>query len=143
MTKGGDHMFKRLLVPIAMIALVLPACSGGDDGGIDVTLSDYQISLSEDSAAAGELTFNLQNEATQTHEFVIVKTDLAADGLPTNSEGDVDEEGEGMEPIDEVEDIEAGAEASLTVTLDAGKYVFICNLPEHYSQGMNVAFTVT
>lgn len=31
---------------------------------------------------------------------------------------------------------------SLSVNLELGAYVFICNLPAHYSQGMYVAFKV-
>jgi len=29
------------------------------------------------------------------------------------------------------------------VTLDAGSYVLICNLPGHYRQGMHSSFTVS
>ena len=93
--------------------------------------------------AAGDLTFDVTNDAEQTHEFVIFKTDLAEDALPTDDDGDVDEAGEGVELVDEIEDIEAGATESLTVTLDAGSYVFICNLPGHYGQGMHTSFTAS
>ena len=133
---------KRLLVLAAAAALVIPACSS-DDGGIGITLSDFKVEPAETSAAAGELTFDVTNDAEQTHEFVIVKTDLAADALPTNEDGDVDEEGEGIEPVNEIEDITSGSTQSLTVTLDAGNYVFLCNLPGHYRQGMHTTFTVS
>ena len=135
-------MMKRLLVLAAAAALVIPACSS-DDGGIGITLSDFKVEPAETSAAAGELTFDVTNDAEQTHEFVIVKTDLAADALPTNEDGDVDEEGEGIEPVNEIEDITSGSTQSLTVTLDAGSYVFLCNLPGHYRQGMHTTFTVS
>jgi uncharacterized cupredoxin-like copper-binding protein len=134
-------MMKRLLVLAAAAALVIPACSS-DDGGIGVTVSDFKVEPAETSAAAGELTFDITNDAEQTHEFVIFKTDLAPDALPVGDDGDVDEEGEGVEHIDEIEDITGGSTQSLTVTLDAGNYVFICNLPGHYTQGMHAAFTV-
>jgi uncharacterized cupredoxin-like copper-binding protein len=29
------------------------------------------------------------------------------------------------------------------VNLDAGSYVFICNLPGHYQQGMHASFTAS
>jgi uncharacterized cupredoxin-like copper-binding protein len=140
--KGIVPMMKRLLVLAAAAALVIPACSS-DNGGIDVTVADFTVEPAETSAAAGELTFDITNDAEQTHEFVIFKTDLAPDALPLNADGDVDEEGEGVEHIDEIEDITAGSTQSLTVTLDAANYVFICNLPGHYKQGMHAAFTVT
>ena len=121
------------------------SASAGDriGGGIGVTLADFTITLDESSAAAGDLTFDVSNDAEQTHEFVIFKTDLAEDQLPTDEDGNVDETGEGVELIDEIEDIEAGANQSLTATLDAGSYVFICNLPGHYGQGMHTSFTAS
>ena len=140
--EGEPLMMKRLLVLAAAAALVIPACSS-DDGGIDVTVSDFKVEPAETSAPAGELTFDITNDAEQTHEFVIFKTDLAPDALPVGDDGDVDEEGEGVEHIDEIEDITGGSTQSLTVSLDAGNYVFICNLPGHYDQGMHAAFTVS
>ena len=140
--EGERPMMKRLLVLAAAAALVIPACSS-DDGGIGVTEADFTVTPAETSAAAGELTFDITNDAEQTHEFVIFKTDLAPDALPLDADGNVDEEGEGVEHIDEIEDITAGSTQSLTVTLDAANYVFICNLPGHYQQGMHAAFTVT
>jgi uncharacterized cupredoxin-like copper-binding protein len=135
-------MMKRLLVLAAAAALVIPACSS-DKGGIDVSLSDFKVVPAETTAAAGELTFNVTNEAEQKHEFVIFKTDLDPASLPLDTDGNVDEEGEGVTHIDEIGGIDGGASSSLTVTLDAGSYVFICNLPGHYQQGMHEAFTVT
>ena len=140
--EGERLMMKRLLVLAAAAVLVIPACSS-DDGGIDVTVSDFKVEPAETSAPAGELTFDITNDAEQTHEFVIFKTDLAPDALPVGDDGDVDEEGEGVEHIDEIEDITGGSTQSLTVSLDAGNYVFICNLPGHYDQGMHAAFTVS
>jgi uncharacterized cupredoxin-like copper-binding protein len=136
------------LVVIAAFALVVPACgNGGDEGGagggtIDVTEKDFSIAVSPDSTSSGDLTFEVTNEGPSTHEFVIFKTDLAPDQLPTNEDGEVDEEGEGVEHVDEIEDIEPNGDGTLEVTLDAGNYVFICNLPGHYAAGMHTAFTV-
>ena len=36
----------------------------------------------------------------------------------------------------EVPDVEPGAGGKLTVTLPAGKYVLLCNLPGHFAGGM-------
>jgi uncharacterized cupredoxin-like copper-binding protein len=138
----GLRLHRSLVVPAAVM-LGLTAASCGGDGGIGATEADFSITLDESSAAAGELTFDVTNDAEQTHEFVIFQTDLAEDALPTADDGSVDEEGEGVTLIDEIEDIEAGSTQSLTVTLDAGSYVFICNLPGHYAQGMHTTFTAS
>ena len=133
----------RVLVVPAAVAIVFAVGSCGGGSGIGVSLADFTISPDETSASAGELTFDVTNDAEQIHEFVIFKTDLATDALPTDDEGLVDESGEGVELVDEIEDIAAGSTQSLTVTLDAANYVFICNLPGHYAQGMHTAFTVS
>jgi uncharacterized cupredoxin-like copper-binding protein len=125
------------------LVLVTASCSGDDDGGIGVTLADFTITVDPDSASAGDVTFDITNDAGQTHEFVVFKTDLAPDQLPTDEGGDVDEAGEGVEHVDEIEDITAGSTESLTVNLDTGSYVLICNLPGHYAQGMHTGFTVS
>ena len=127
----------------AVLALAAVSCGGGDDGGNEVTLDDYSISTASSTASPGAVTFDLTNDAGQIHEFVVVKTDLAADALPLDETGDVDENGDGIEPVDEVEDIAAGALAHLTVDLAAGTYVLLCNLPGHYRQGMHASFTVS
>jgi len=134
--------FRRAIAVASIGALALLSACGGDSGGVGVTLADFSVTPDENSASAGDVTFDVTNDAEQTHEFVVFKTDLAPDQLPTNEDGDVDEEGEGVELIDEIEDIEGGSDESLTVNLDSGNYVLICNLPGHYAQGMHAAFTV-
>jgi uncharacterized cupredoxin-like copper-binding protein len=125
--------------------LLVAACSGSASppphaATADVT--EFKISLDAARLAAGEDSFSVRNDGTITHEFVVVRTDLAADALPKAADGGVDEEGTGVTSVDEVEDIAAGSTGSLTVTLPAGKYVVFCNLPGHYAGGMRAAFEV-
>jgi uncharacterized cupredoxin-like copper-binding protein len=139
----ASRLQRLFVVPAAAaLAFTIGSC-GGDSGGIGATEADYSITLDESSAPAGDVTFDVTNEAEQPHEFVVFKTDLAEDALPTDADGLVDEKGEGVELIDELEDIAPGDNPSLTVTLDAAKYVIICNLPGHYEQGMHTSFTVS
>jgi uncharacterized cupredoxin-like copper-binding protein len=85
----------------------------------------------------------VSNDASQDHEFVIYKTDLPADQLPTNENGDVDGGGKGMESLDANLTIPPGSATSFSGDFAAGNYVFICNLPGHYRKGMYAGFTVT
>lgn len=119
---------------------------------VGVALTEWQIIPDVESVAAGSVTFNAENIGQEVHELVIIKTDLAPDALPANDDGKVDEEGEGIEAIDEIEEFAAGGEESLTVDLEAGNYVLICNIltteddgtiESHYQLGMTVAFEVT
>jgi uncharacterized cupredoxin-like copper-binding protein len=130
---------------LAALAIAATSCGGG--GGVDATLKDFEIDLGETSATAGEVTFSIQNDGPSAHEFVVFKTDLAPDALPTVEDENglelVDEEGAGasLELVDEAEDIAPDSSTDLTVTLDAGSYVIICNIPSHYQQGMHASFT--
>jgi uncharacterized cupredoxin-like copper-binding protein len=131
--------------PSAAAPASQPAASGGG-GGTSVTakLTEFKIELGATSAPGGPVTFELTNGGTVVHEFVVFKTDLAADKLPLAADGaTVDEEGAGasLTLVDEVEDIAVGATASLAVDLPAGHYVAICNVPAHYTSGMRTEFT--
>jgi uncharacterized cupredoxin-like copper-binding protein len=139
----------RVLSVITVVVMALGAAACGGGGGVKATLSNFKIELGSSTAKSGEVTFDIKNNGPSVHEFVVFKTDLAPDQLPTTEENGVtivDEEGEGIDAIDEKEDIAVNASTSLKVTLDPGKYVLLCNRPEdggHYKQGMHTPFAVT
>jgi uncharacterized cupredoxin-like copper-binding protein len=144
MTRTRAH--RALAGTIAVtIALGVAACQASTPPPKDVsaTLKEFSVGLSSAKAAAGSVTFTIKNDGTVPHEFVVVKSDLASDKLPSTAEGKVDEESSELQGIDEVEDIAAGSTKTLTVDLAAGHYVLICNLPGHYSGGMRAALEVT
>ena len=144
------------LAVVAALALVATGCNsdeggsgGGGDGTVAVTLQEFSVNPAPASAPAGSVTFDVTNEGpNDVHEFVVFRTDLAPDALPTGADGSVDEAGEGLTLIDEIEDIAVGDAPTLTVNLDAGNYVLICNIYDatedeaHYQEGMFVGFTV-
>jgi uncharacterized cupredoxin-like copper-binding protein len=135
------------LAAVFVVAASAVACGGGDEGTVNVTQKDFSVTVDPTSAPAGDVTFDITNDGPSVHEFVVFQTDLAPDALPMTEDETgvaiVDEEGEGVQHIDEVEDIASGANESLTVSLTAGNYVLLCNLPAHYQQGMHTAFTVS
>jgi len=137
---------RRAVVLLVSTGVLLAACAAGPAKDIKGTLEEWKITLTPTTGAAGEVTFTIDNIGEKDHEFVIVKTDLAPDALPTAEDGSVDEEGDGVELIDEIEDIPVGESQDVTATLDAGSYVLICNIVEgdevHYAVGMRTAFTV-
>ena len=133
----------RSIVVSAAAVLGLVAASCGGDGGIGATLADFRSHWTSPARQRESSRSTSRTTPSRPTSSSIFQTDLAEDALPTNEDGDVDEEGEGVTLIDEIEDIEAGSTESLTVTLDAGSYVFICNLPGHYAQGMHTSFTAS
>jgi uncharacterized cupredoxin-like copper-binding protein len=143
---------RRLAASLAVVAtlgLLAAGCSSDEGGGtVAVTLQEFAVIPAPGSIGAGEVSFDVTNEGPDdTHEFVVFKSDLAPDALPTGEDGSVDEEGEGLELIDEIEDMAVGDAETLTVSLDAGNYVLICiydadEQESHYQEGMRVGFTV-
>lgn len=131
---------------LVLFTLLVPVLAACGPTKIDVALTTYKITLSANSARSGKIVFHVHNDATDLkHEFVIFKTDLPEDQLPLTPDGAVDEEGAGVTHIDEVE-VEPGQSADLTVDLEPGNYVMICNIndnnQQHYQHGMHAAFTV-
>lgn len=157
-----------MLVMVAAGALVLSACGGGgSDAGADTgaaipsegngntvavsvgesgTDSMY-LRLSQETAAAGSITFVVTNEGQKMHEFIVILTDTPAGDFPLLLESEdedhnFDEAAVGT-AIDEVEDIAAGDTQELTVTLEPGHYALVCNIRPHYEDGMWADFEVT
>ena len=120
-----------------------PAPSGSGAGAaIAATEQDFKISLNPTTGAAGDTTFDVTNNGPSTHEFVVFKTDLAPESLPIK-DGIVDEKGKGVTQLGVVADIAPGETKDLSLQLEPGSYVAICNLPGHYQAGMHAGFTVS
>ena len=161
----GRIAMRRVIAALPAVVLVMSACTSAPSGTavasaspsaaagagtIAVTLQEWAIVPASTSTAAGDVTFQITNTGpADVHEFVVLKTDLDPGALPTDANGAVTETGEGIEVIDEVEDVPVGETQELSVTLAAGKYVLLCNIYDqteneaHYKMGMRTAFEVT
>ena len=163
---------KSLVAVVAVVGLVLGLAACGSDSAsvestaetpaaqaagstVDIQLGEkgktFFVTADKDTVPAGQTTFTINNVGTIHHEFAIFKTDLPADKLPV-VEGKVDEEKAGLleeavyaTPVrgDPDHRIREGRGANLTITLEPGKYVLLCNLAGHYQAGQFIPFTVT
>jgi iron uptake system component EfeO len=116
------------VVAIGVATLALSACvakSPADSAGpITVTSTATECTLAVNSARSGSVTFDVTNKGTETTEFYL----LAEDGLRI---------------IAEVENVAPGAQRSLTLVAQPGKYVTLCK-PGMVGDGVGKApFTVT
>jgi uncharacterized cupredoxin-like copper-binding protein len=105
----------------------------------DISETEQYLTPVPDSVAAGSTTFTLTNVGNREHEMVVLKTDTPFDQLEINSEGKVSED----DSVGEVPETPEGESGSFTVDLEPGAYVLVCNIADHYGQGMRAAFTVT
>ena len=131
---------RRLLLAAALLVPIATACTeSGGEADVQVSLRDDAVTLDPTSGAAGSLTFSVTNDGSDTHEIEIFRGDVDPSTLPI--EGNVAST-EGLTLVDEVEDITPGSSADLTVDVEAGSYVIMCNLPGHFEQGMYSTFDV-
>jgi len=138
-------MISGAALALALAAAGLGACSsgGGPKEKLGADEFEYQIRLDRTTVPAGAVRVTAHNRGNSVHELVAFRTDLADGALPTTSTGLVDEERAGLTHLDpEAEAIAAGASKAITLHLEPGRYVLVCNLPDHYRQGMHTALTV-
>jgi Uncharacterized copper-binding protein len=134
----------------ALTLLALTACSSKETSSqaasesgnvVAVTLHDYSIQPAVTTASAGGVTFTIENVGATEHEMVVIQTDVAIADMPVEKH-ETDEEAPGMNPIGEVEDVQPGESTDLVLTLEPGRYVFLCNLPKHFERGMATEFEI-
>lgn len=138
---------KSFTILLMLMLFVLPVLTACGQQRVNIDLTDYKIDLSTNSISAGDIVFHIKNSATdQKHEFLIFKTDLPIDQLPTTAEGEVDEGSTTTVRVFDSGELDPGASVKMTQKLDAGNYVVICNMTNngtnHYQAGMRETFTV-
>ena len=138
------------LVPVLCVILAL--ASARADGIVNVTLQDatdgqdvsgMKITATPDSVKAGRVTIHANNQSKGlVHEVIVVVPKTTGGNLPYNGRtGQVIEEQ--ITHLGEVSDLSPGKSASLTLRLEPGDYLLICNQPNHYKAGMWTKLTVT
>ena len=131
----------------AAVAALLGVASAGlaQAAEIDnVTLQEkngmFAIDVAQKDLKAGKVTFDVINKgADMQHEMIVVQLtpQQAADptSLPYNeNSATVDEEK--INDRGEVSELDPGKEGSLTLDLQPGDYMLLCNVPGHYKAGM-------
>ena len=114
-------------------AIALAACGGsGSEASatpapsaattVEIAASEYEFTPSTVSVSAGTVAFHVTNKGTEEHEFEIFHGDQV---------------------VDEIEGLVPGLDRTLTVTLAAGDYTYVCKLAGHDVAGMKGALTVT
>ena len=98
------------------------AAAPAEARNVTATEGEMYIELSESSFSPGSYTIEVVNEGNATHDLVVERDgqDVAA-----------------------TETIAPGASATLTVTLEAGEYVFYCSIANHRAMGMATDVTVS
>ena len=160
---------RRVVAALILGGVVLAGCGGDDEPGtvtrlgtppveadpagsatvemapaepaleVAVVLDEWSIMPELGETAAGVVEFVVTNGGSEPHELVVIRSDAESSALPVVDglvpESDVDFRGE-------VEEFPAGSIRTGTFRLETGRYLLICNIPQHYSNGMVAEFVV-
>jgi len=111
--------------------------------GGQITLAEFKVSVPT-LIKGGTGTFHIVNGGTIEHELLVFKSDRPISAYPTDSDGRILEEDPSITKISDGDNIAVGASQDRAIELSSpGTYVFVCNLPGHYQQGMYKVVTVT
>ena len=105
-------------------------------GPVKVRLTDFKITPSASTVAAGKVTFSAVNAGKAEHEMVVVRTDKKPSQLLKGNEAS--EAGS----AGEISETKPGAAKQVTLNLKPGHYVLLCNVPGHFKAGMFKNFIV-
>jgi uncharacterized cupredoxin-like copper-binding protein len=110
--------------------------------GFDLSNATMGVKVSRSSAPAGVVSFQVTNTSKDTvHEMIVMHLKDPAQPLPyVGSDAKVDESK--VDKMGEVPELAPGKSGTLTVTLEPGKYLLICNQPKHFAGGMWALFEV-
>jgi uncharacterized cupredoxin-like copper-binding protein len=129
-----------LAVPLTVARRHEPTPSGTP---VNVLLEDFKVQRDAAVVPVGAVSFRILNQGPTSHELIVVRSDRAPGKLPLQRDGlTVDEEGPGVELVDEVGGLDIDDRQTLVVDLAPGHYVMYCNFEGHYLGGMHAALTV-
>ena len=122
-------------------AQVNPAAGGNHD----LFIAEHDFALSPNSATltSGSVTVRIANFGPSSHELLAFRTDLPETALPVGTDGRVNEDDPTITKVlDTDTDLPPATERTTTLKLARGRYVFICNLLNHYRLGMHYTITI-
>lgn len=144
---GVPHVMKGMAHGLVVTPAVVQVAAAAPTADVDVVLDDYVFQLST-PITAGRHTIRVANQASQSHELLIVKLapgktaqDVAAwvekhDGPPPGA------------PIGGTTGIAKGAVNYVTADFEPGEYALLCFIPDaadgkpHVAHGMMTQFSV-
>jgi hypothetical protein len=92
-----------------------------------IEVREFVIAPEKTRARPGTVVFKVNNAGEITHQFLVIRSDLPIAQLPRKpGEGGVDETQ--IDIIGRIDSIPAAESAEVTVPVETGKYVMICNL---------------
>lgn len=117
--------------------------TAGGTHTLDVRLSEWKVEMPT-TLPAGHYVLHIVNVGAVEHELIVLRDDdLAPSQYPQNADGLV-EDAPGVVTVSDGDNVPPGGSQERTIDLtEPGKYLFVCNLPGHFRQGMYTVVEVT
>jgi len=131
----------------ALVVVVASAWAGSArtsaDTAVNVTMGkpgEYSLKASPSTGKSGEVALTVRNRGKITHEFILLRTPIKAGKLKPRPE----EPSKVVEPgfLLELEDVEPGDRVTVVLPMKKGHYVLLCNIEDHYGNGMRADLTL-
>lgn len=132
------RLFVATLAAVALAAGIPLALAATAKTPVKVTEKEFKVTPVPVKAPPGFVNFKVKNTGALKHEFIVLKSKVAAGKLPVKNNkavlvGKV---------YGKIAPFGSGKTRALVVKLPAGKYILLCNVPAHYKAGQRAAFTV-
>ena len=131
--------------PVLLLAAAAGAAGAPQTVKVVLTDSDAEhmtLQVDRSRLKAGQVTFDVVNQSQDTiHEMLVLRTDSAGQPLPYDAKDEKVIE-ENTQDLGEVADLDPGKGGTLTLDLQPGHYLLICNQPGHFMHGMKADLTV-
>ena len=145
MWRQSAILFCRVGAGLGILAALAPALSGcASASGADVASGSNTVRVDErdftidapEELRAGRVTFAVHNKGPDAHELIVVRE--RGDELPLRTDGlTIDEDAVQRDEAGVLEPGTPGSVRNLTVRLEPGRYVLLCNMSGHYLGGMD------
>jgi uncharacterized cupredoxin-like copper-binding protein len=117
------------------------ALSPSPASGATVSLTEWKVTVAG-TIKSGKTDLTITNAGVAPHELLVFKSDLDPSAYPTDAAGDIKEKGAGVTLVSDGDNIDPAGSQTRSVDLAPGKYLFVCNIPGHFKQGMFTVVTV-
>jgi uncharacterized cupredoxin-like copper-binding protein len=146
LTQPGTYLFVCNIpghFKAGMFRTVTVTPPSAEQAYIPAALSEWHVAVPS-TIKAGTVNLEAANFGTIQHELLVFKSDLAPSAFPIDKNGDIVEDGPGIDLVSDGDNIDPGKTQTRTVDLtQPGTYLFVCNIPGHFKAGMFSVVTVT
>ena len=137
-TKAPAPAAARPAAAPAPVAPAGPVAIDATSGAATVTATDFHFSADRIQARAGKVELTLRNAGKAEHELVVLRTSAEPGALKVSAAGRVSE----AASVGEISETKTGVSKSTAFDLKPGRYVYVCNIPGHYTSGMRGVLVV-